>query len=639
MAKTKSVARVASRLSTQDQKLRDRVKRGMTKGTSFRDSFVNFAQKLGIGADSPLTTAGYGFNPITRIRTMLEWIHRGSWIGGQAVDLIADDMTRAGVTLRGDSLTPDHIQEIEEEITTLKVWEGINETIKWSRLYGGAIGVMLIDGQDPKTPLILDRVGKNMFKGVLALDRWMVEPSLNRLITKPGPDMGLPTFYQVVADAPALAGQTIHHTRVLRLEGIRVPYYQRLMENLWGISVLERLYDRMVAFDSATTGAAQLVYKAYLRTYAVKDLRDVIAAGGEPLDAVVSYVDMMRRFQNIEGMTLIDAEDKMEAMQTASFSGISDALLQFGQQLSGALGIPLVRLFGQSPAGLNSTGESDLRMYYDNINKEQKRTLKVPVTNIVRAIAQSKGIKLPKGFAIEFNPLWQLTEKEKADIAETTGRTVGAAEEAGLISQQDALKELKASSSITGIFTNITDEDIEAAATDLPPAGMAAHELEQQAQGLPMERVGVDEAEPAGSEKKTKDSTYQSIATMARVHGLDVVIENPKGSIRRGKDWEVVMPYDYGYLRNTKAPDGEGVDVLLGPNCGLATCFLIDQVKPDTGAPDEPKVMFGFDNIQHALSSFLQGYTDGKAWQRIGKITAMTVDEFKANHLPQWRTS
>src|ERR1039457_296404 len=139
----------------------------------------------------------------------------------------------------------------------------------------------------------------------------------------------------------------IHYSRVLRLEGISLPYNQRLQENLWGISVIERLYDRMVMFDSATTGAAQLLYKSYIRTYAIENLREIIAAGGKAMDGLLAMVNFMRQTQGQEGITLIDSKDEFKVNTSNAFTGIGDALVHFGEQLAGALQIPLVRLFGQ----------------------------------------------------------------------------------------------------------------------------------------------------------------------------------------------------------------------------------------------------------------------------------------------------
>jgi phage-related protein (TIGR01555 family) len=436
------------------------------------DSFVNFAHKLGVGADNPLTSATYGYNPITRNRQLLEWIHRGSWLGGVSVDLIADDMTRAGVDFVNE-MTPDDSEAMSSEATNLGIWDKTNEVIQWGRLYGGCIGVLLIDGQDMKTPLKLDTVGRNQFKGIMPLDRWQIEPSLEDLVTEYGPHLGLPKYYTVMASAPALRGVVIHHSRVaFRVEGIRLSYQQRLTENLWGISVLERLYDRMLGFDSATTGAAQLVYKAYLRTLKIKGMREIAATGGAPLTGLMQYTEIMRRFQGMEGITLIDGEDEFEVQEHAAFSGLSDALNQLGQQLSGALQIPLVRLFGQSPAGLNSSGDSDLRTYYDNIRQRQQKELFVGMTMIYKLIAQSQGITLPKNFAINFTSLWQLDDTQKAEVASKVQTTVSGAFNDALIGRQTALRELRQQSKITGIFTNITQEIIEAADDEvLPPMG------------------------------------------------------------------------------------------------------------------------------------------------------------------------
>jgi len=430
------------------------------------DSIQNFAAGLGYGTGNVTSATTYGFNPITRIRTLLEWIHRGSWLGGVAVDLVADDMTRAGIEINGE-MEPDEIEELDEAAVSLGLWSQINDTVKWSRLYGGCIAVFLIDGQDMKTPLRIETVGKNQFRGLQVVDRWGLEPSLEDLVTEMGPQMGLPKYYTITRDGPALNGKKIHYSRCLRLEGIRLPYWQRMMENMWGISIFERLWDRMIAFDSATQGAAQLVYKAYIRTYKIEGLRELIAAGGPMFQAVLKWVDLMRQTQGNEGITLLDGKDEFEAQTHGAFSGLAEILLQFIQQIAGALQIPLTRLLGQSPAGLNATGESDLRTYYDGIKQQQERHLRLPVTNAYRALAQSIGIKPPKGFSISFKPLWQLTDKEKSEIASANTESIMKVQQVGIVSDQIILRELKQTSKTTGMWTNITEEEINKA-SDVP---------------------------------------------------------------------------------------------------------------------------------------------------------------------------
>lgn len=440
----------------------DKSARGQTT-----DSFTNFSAKLGWGVGNQFSNSRYDFDFLTRQRIQLEAAYRTSWLVGAAVDMPAEDMTRAGIELE-TTLAPDKLEKLQAALLDLQVWSRLAETLKWSRLFGGALGVLLIDGQDVSKPLKLDSIGKDQFKGLLVLDRWMVMPSLNNLVTDMGATMGLPKYYNVVADAMALPGMKIHHSRVIRFEGIELPYYQRLNENLWGESVIERIHDRLIAFDSTSQGAAQLVYKAHLRTYKVEQLREIIAAGGKALEALVQQIQFIRMYQSNEGLTLMDGKDEFEA-HSYTFSGLSDLMLQFGQQISGALQIPLVRLFGQSPAGLNSTGESDLRTYYDNINKQQEAKLRRPLNVLLDVIARSTlGTALPEGFKFRFKPLWQTTDTERADIGQKNTASVVQAYDSGLVTADVALRELRQASSHSGLWSNISDEDI-AEAENMPP--------------------------------------------------------------------------------------------------------------------------------------------------------------------------
>lgn len=587
-----------------------------------KDSFQNFALNLGVGTDNALSGSTYGFNPITRNRTLLEWIHRGSWLGGIAVDLVADDMTRAGIEIHADS-KPEVIDDVQQTLVRTGSWNAINEVAKWSRLYGGCIGVIMIDGQDPSTPLEPDKVGKGSYKGIQPLDRWMVEPSLNDLVTDYGPYIGLPKFYRATSDAPGFKFKTIHYTRCIRLEGVKLPYWQRVSENLWGISILERLYDRMIAFDSATTGTAQLAYKSYLRTYKVKGMREIIAAGGEAQRVLEMYVKMMAMFQGVEGVTLLDSEDDFQANGSVNMSGMSDALLQFGQQISGALQIPLVRMFGQSPAGLNSSGESDLRTYYDGINQQQNKDLLVPMTTLVKVISLSQSKKLSDDFTISFRPLWQLSEAQKADIAARDTETVLSGEERGLVTPKTALKELRSQSKVTGRWTNISDEDIEAASDELAP------KMDLSEEGDDKDLLPGGEKPPAPKKAKKEFASEDSLP-ISQLHGMDIVVESPRGTIRSGVNpfggkWSVVMPADYGYIRRYPSAEGktEWMDMFLGPDRDCADCWVIDGYEPN-GKFDEHKIMLGFKDGNSALACYHEAYSDNR---RAGGCTKMSVED------------
>lgn len=445
------------------------------------DSYQNFLTQVGIGAGNLLSASQYGFNPISRNRTHLEQMYRGSWLVGKAVDTPAEDMTREGIEIKGQ-LEPDKIEDLMSDIRRLGVMKAIANTERWARLYGGAIAVMLIDGQEPNEPLRLDTIASGAFRGIMVVDRWRVNPSLTELVEELGPSLGMPKYYEALQGCPAYAGQRIHYSRVIRLDGAPLPYWQQIAENGWGMSVVERIFDRLVAFDSTTSGTAQLVDRAYLRTMKVENLRDILSSGEEVVKGLVKQIEMIRLMQRNEGLTVIDATDDMQ-FNNYTFSGLDSVLLQMGQQLSGALEIPMVRLFGQSPAGLNSTGESDLKTYYDGIRSKQEDRLRDGMELVTQLTYRSRfNEPPPKGFGFEFVSLWQMSDIEKAEVAVQTTSAVTTAYEAQIISAKTALKELRQSSERTGIFSNITDEEIENADEE-PPQPLPLPEIDPEDAG------------------------------------------------------------------------------------------------------------------------------------------------------------
>lgn len=661
-------------------------------GKSFvGDSFNNFAASLGYGASNLISGSTYGFNPVTRNHTLLEWAYRGSWLVKQVVDSVADDMTREGVHLESD-MPPDDMDALGQYVENLLIWQRMNSAIKWSRLYGGAIAVIMIDGQKTETPLQVNTIGKGQFKGLMVLDRWMVWPHLEDPVLDLGQDFGLPKYYEVVSDAKAVPHMRVHHSRCIRLDGIELPYWQKIAENMWGLSVIEPLYDRLIAFDSTTQGAAQLVYKAHLRTLKVEKLRELIAFGGEGYQAVRKQIEMIRLMQSNEGLTILDSSDEFETY-TYGFGGLSDVMIQFAQQLSGASQIPLVRLFGQSPAGLNATGDADIRNYYDNINSQQEARLRRPIGMLYDIACRSLfGQPLPKGFHFSFNPLWQMTDEQRASMAVNVTNAVTKAQEDGIISTVTAMKELRQSSRLTGVFSNITDEDIEQAEAmppmpmmpgapgagtgEAPPPGEET--LLQQRQGgpAPVEKPARMAPEPRAEDDdaasglpphnrkhvaalyahaKPEDGLppytpahivkmYSHVAhtthdgtPMLDIHGIPVTIETGKDERRQGNGWSVQMPAAYGYINGTSSPEGanEQLDCFIGPDGESTAVWLIEQRNLNDGSFDEYKFMLCFPDRDVAIETYKAAFSDGRGADRMASIKRMNIEALK-RYITEW---
>lgn len=116
-----------------------------------------------------------------------------------------------------------------------------------------------------------------------------------------------------------------------------------------------------------------------------------------------------------------------------------------------------------------------------------------------------------------------------------------------------------------------------------------------------------------------------------KVDGLNITIEQPKGSIRRGTDangkqWESEMHNTYGYIRGTESVDGDHIDIFLSDNPTEGNVFVVDQVNQRTGDFDEHKVMYGFNSMEEAVQAYRDQYEDG--W-KVGTVTEVSREEFK----------
>ena len=171
-------------------------------------------------------------------------------------------------------------------------------------------------------------------------------------------------------------------------------------------------------------------------------------------------MELVRQYQTNEGMSLFDADDTFET-HSYSFAGLSDLLSEFKEDIAGAVGIPLVRLFRQSPKGF-STGDADLANYYDDVGTLQERDLRPHIRLLFDVLHRSEfGEPLPEDFTFEFNPLWQMSDLDRSTVAtNTTSALATAVRDLGM-SPAAALTDLREMSDVTGVGASISDEDIE----------------------------------------------------------------------------------------------------------------------------------------------------------------------------------
>jgi phage-related protein (TIGR01555 family) len=202
---------------------------------------------------------------------------------------------------------------------------------------------------------------------------------------------------------------------VIELKGVEIPSSEASLIPMefryWGLSVFQRIQDRLKELGSSFSSLANLLNELTIGKYKYKDLAQIMSSdeGGELVQKRLQAMDLMK---SVFHSVLLDTDESFER-DTLSFGGVSDVMYQFMMMTSAATGYPMTKLFGISPGGLNSTGESDMYQYYDMVKAKQETELLPIVERLVKIISEWQKIPEPE---IVFNPLEQMTEKEQAEL-------------------------------------------------------------------------------------------------------------------------------------------------------------------------------------------------------------------------------
>tara|TARA_R110000851_G_scaffold96792_2_gene209924 strand:+ start:11351 stop:12778 length:1428 start_codon:yes stop_codon:yes gene_type:complete len=382
-------------------------------------------------------------------QTELNAMYRTDWLCGKVVDIIPDDMTREWRQFTGD-MEPELVKTLTDEEDRLQVSFKFNLAHKWARLYGTAFIVMSVDdGQTPDMPLDISKIREGGLRHMQVIDRHRVSTSDVVPIADPmEANFGMPEFYRINDTSVR-----IHHSRMLRFDGVLLPFDEFRRNSYNSDSVLSRLYEAVTDFNTVTSGSSSMVYETNVDIVKVKGLMGYLqtADGENLLRKRFAMASMMKSFNN---MLLLDNEEAFETKNN-TFAGLPDLLDRFSLFLSAASDIPATRLLGSSASGFNATGEGDLKNYYDTVRSAQKQNYKPKLDYFDQIMAASLGVD--EDLEYEFNSLFQMTPKEIADLQYTNAQRDQIYLQEGVISEEIVVKELKQ----TETYTNITDEFIE----------------------------------------------------------------------------------------------------------------------------------------------------------------------------------
>ena len=331
------------------------------------DAFSNALFHLGLGSQSPLEATEYPLTRLTDNYALLNSLYRDNWVVQNVVGLMVDDMLREWYRLQG--ITPEEQTALTQVERRTRLRARINEGLRWGRLYGGAAGLIQIKGQeDLSKPLDLGLVFPGAFQGLYILDRWQgITPNIG-LVFEAGEE--LPESYSIT-DGSGNTVAEVHHSRIIRFTGRELPRIERQTELYWGESEVEALYRDVVAHDNVSANMAALTFQANVNTMEVKGLQQMVSmAPGEVQRRFWQTMQAIAAVRTNFGMQLVEQGNKITNTQY-TFSGLSEVYESMALNLCGASHYPMTKLFGRSPGGLNSTGESDLKNYYDYVDSQR----------------------------------------------------------------------------------------------------------------------------------------------------------------------------------------------------------------------------------------------------------------------------
>lgn len=364
------------------------------------DGLQNVVANLGTNSDKR-TANRFGYSANNFDFAQLEAAYQSNWIARQIVNVPVDDGTREWREFKCDGAA-----EIEKEEKRLGVPKEYKLARYWSRLYGGAVILMLTD-QPLDQPLDPAKVKKGGLKRLVVLDRWEIQPQLINYHNPVAPDYLTPEWYTVRSSQ----GQWIHSSHVVRVDGEELPRRLREINESWGDSTLRKVLEDLQDVVATKGGVATMVMESTVDVITREGLSAELASGEET--NVIQRYAMAGRMKSLVNQLLLDGSETYERKEL-SFSGLGDILDKFMVWISGAAEIPVTRLFGRSAAGMNATGEGDQNNYYDAVAGMQESQFRPDLEKLDEVLVRSALGYIPDDCMWEWRPLYQESGTELA---------------------------------------------------------------------------------------------------------------------------------------------------------------------------------------------------------------------------------
>lgn len=373
------------------------------------DGYANMLNKYGTPQDNSTAYRFQSEGPVPD--TLLTQHYEENGLFSRIIDAPAEEAIKHGFEL--DTEQPDVAQLLDDALDALEWTEKAATAVKWARLYGGAVIVMLIDdGCGLEEPL--DRAAIKGIDGIQVYERAVVQPDWTAAV------YGLPQYYNV----SSISGYfTVHTSRCLVFKnGILPEYTTNAQYRFWGQPEYIRIRNELRECSTAHGLGVKLLDRSVQAVYAMKGLADLLTTE-EGEDVVLRRMQLIDKARGILNSMAIDADGESYDFKSVTFAGVKDIIDTTCNMLSAVTSIPQTILFGRSPAGMNATGQGDLENFYNLCERIQKMMLYgnlKTLAEVIFAAAYAKGDLGEKPpIKIKFKPLWSLSETEQAAVEQT----------------------------------------------------------------------------------------------------------------------------------------------------------------------------------------------------------------------------
>src|SRR5690625_406192 len=374
---------------------------------------------------------------------VIDVIYRESWLAQAICAIPAEDATREWRRFTGD-----HAEDIARVEKALNLQSLVAEAKTFSRAYGGA-GILMVTNQPLDQPLDLNKVKKGDLKKLLVLDRYDLSAPLMNLTRPLDDNWMLPEYYTLVDGS-----QRIHHSHLVRLEGLRLPRRLAAIEHGWGDSELRRILQDINMVVASFMGIGELMQEANVDVITSDSLAADLSTEQEA--EIIERYRLFNLMKSNYNLSLLDASEKLDRL-TLSLTGVAPVQEQLLTWISGCARIPVTRLFGTSAKGMSATGEGDEDVYNDRCRSMQSRDLSPALKQLDQVMVRSAVGEYPADTDFRWNPLSQLDDEEQGNLDYTDSQTDKTYFDMGIIRRSHIAMKLQSKATY-----DITDEEIEA---------------------------------------------------------------------------------------------------------------------------------------------------------------------------------